>query len=80
MADINRATNISDVDLKDVFDYHKWDDEQVSKGTIVREALKNAFLQIILHVPPCPDRTVALRKLRDARMDCNSAITHNGKY
>lgn len=27
-----------------------------------------------------PDKSVAIRKIREARMDCNSAITHDGKY
>jgi hypothetical protein len=34
---------------------------------------------IIETVPPSPDRSVAIRKLREARMDCNSAITFDGK-
>jgi len=62
------------------FEYAPWDSEQVSRGSAVRAALASAVKTIILNVPPGPDRTVAIRKLREARMDCNSAITHNGKY
>jgi hypothetical protein len=43
-------------------------------------ALVLAALAIVRHVPPSPDRSAALRKIREARMDCNSAITHRGKY
>lgn len=78
--DLNRATDISDEEVADVFDYHKWTDEQVASGKLVREALGKAFQVVIRTVPPCPDRTVALRKIREARMDANSAITHGGKY
>lgn len=75
-----RATTISQEDVDDVFEYHKWTDEQIAKGSLVRQALGYAFKLIVENVPPCPDRTVALRKIREARMDCNSALTHNGKY
>jgi hypothetical protein len=78
--DINRAKTIDPIDLEDIFEYHKWNDEQVSKGIRVRRVLEEAFAQIIENVPSCPDRAVALRKLREARMNCNSAITHGGKY
>jgi hypothetical protein len=54
--------------------------EQVEAGRRVRRALSDAVLQIIRDVPPGPDRTVAIRKIREARMDANSAITHGGKY
>jgi hypothetical protein len=80
MADLNRATSISSEELDDVFDYHQWDDEQKESGQRVRDALKEAFAQIIENVPPCPTRTVALRKITEARMDANAAITHRGKY
>jgi hypothetical protein len=77
---VNQATSISDEELKDLFVYHPWTEEQIEKGNKVREALANASKAIIENVPPSPDRTVALRKIREARMDANSAITHNGKY
>jgi hypothetical protein len=77
---LNFATEISDAELKDVFDYHPWTPEQIAKGTTVREALAQAFKAIVENVPPSADRSAALRKIREARMDANSAITHGGKY
>lgn len=65
---------------EDIFNYHEWTDKQKADGAEVREALKNAFIAIVKHVPASADRAVALRKLREARMDANSAITHDGKY
>lgn len=81
--DLNRAHEVTDevVDqVKDQFEYHKWDQAKTDSGVLVRAALQEASLVIIANVSPSADRSVALRKLREARMDCNSAITHDGKY
>ena len=67
-------------EIDDAFTYHSWNDEQVKKGNAVREACATAVKALIENVPPCPTRTTAIRKLMEARMDANSAITHNGKY
>lgn len=77
---INYATDITNDELKQVMDYHAWNEEKQAKGHMVRLALAEALRIIIRNVPPCPDRTVAIRKLREARMDCNSAITHDGSF
>lgn len=66
--------------IDDAFEYHAWDENMVGHGRVVRAALADAVRVIVQHVPPGPDRTVAIRKIREARMDCNSAITHGGKY
>lgn len=80
MPDISRGTDITDEEVSDVFDYHPWTEPQIAAGSEVRKALGAAFQAVIRHVPPSPDRTVALRKIREARMDANSAITHGGRY
>jgi hypothetical protein len=83
MIDFTRATELTpDVEatIDDAFDYHKWTDSQVEAGSRVRKALAGAVKIIVADVPPSPDRSAAIRKLREARMDCNSAITHSGKY
>jgi hypothetical protein len=66
--------------VEDAFEYHTWPPEQIEAGKRVRRVLADAVLQMIRDVPPGPDRTVAIRKIREARMDANSAITHGGKY
>ena len=66
--------------IADAFEYHAWDDAKVDKGAVVRTALIDAVMVIVANVPPSPDRSAAIRKLREASMDCNSAITHDGKY
>lgn len=80
MVNLNTATDITDEELSDVMDYHQWTPDQVRKGQDVRHYIGEAMKVIIRTVPPCPDRSTALRKIREARMDCNSAITHGGKF
>ncbi len=81
--DFTRATELTsevEIAVRDAFEYHSWTPEMIERGKRVREALTLAVMQIIRDVPPGPDRTVAIRKIREARMDANSAITHGGKY
>lgn len=66
--------------VDNMFDFHAWNELQVAEGKQVREALAAAVKVIIDVVPPSADRSAAIRKVREARMDCNSAITHRGKY
>lgn len=67
-------------ELDDILTCHTWNYDQIARGSLVRIALQAAIGTIIEQVPPGPDRTVAIRKIREARMDCNSAITHGGRY
>jgi len=80
---INEVRELTDDvsrEIDDMFDYHAWSDAQKDAGAEVRSALAAAVKAIVKNVPPSPDRTVAIRKIREARMDANSAITHGGKY
>lgn len=81
--DFTRATELTaevEAAIEDAFEYHKWDEAKIAAGSRVRKALADAVKVIVADVPPGPDRTVAIRKIREARMDANSAITHGGKY
>lgn len=71
-----------DVDkaVDELFIYREWTREDISHGSRVREALAAAVKVIIDNVPPSPTRTTAIRKIVEARMDCNLAITFGGKY
>lgn len=83
MPNLNAATEATSevrLQIADMFNYHPWSPEQVQRGDRVRSALADAVAVVIDNVPPSPDRSVAIRKIREARMDCNSAITHIGKY
>ncbi len=83
MPDFTRATELTpevEAAIDDAFEYHKWTPEQVQAGARIRKILADAVKVIVADVPPGPDRSAAIRKIRDARMDCNSSITHGGKY
>ncbi len=66
--------------IDDAFEYRQWYDAKIKAGVEIRYILAEAVKRIVKLVPPSPDRSAAIRKIREARMDCNSAITHNGKY
>jgi hypothetical protein len=81
--DFTRAAELTpDVEaaIDDAFLCSSWNSEQMAKGAEVRFALASAVKTMIRNVPPCPDRSAAIRKIREARMDCANAIFHNGKY
>lgn len=69
-----------DYTLDLMFEYHTWTPEQTNHGMAVRKALRDAVKVILEHVPASGDRDVAIRKIREASMDCNSAITHSGLF
>lgn len=82
MKDYTRAIELSpemNEAISDAFSYHPWTTEQKSKSDLVRAALADATRVIVANVPPGPDRSSALRKLREACMDCNASITFNGR-
>ena len=81
--DFTRATELTpevEAAIDDAFEYHKWDDAQTEAGVEIRKACAAAVKAIIAGAPPCPDRSSAIRFIRLARMEANSAITHAGKY
>lgn len=83
MPDFTRANELTpevEAEIDRCFTYLPWNERMVAAGVEVRTALANAVKAIVAAVPPCPDRSAAIRKLREARMDANSAITHSGKY
>lgn len=83
MPDFMRATEVTpDVEaaIVDAFQYHPWDADKIAKGEKIRAAGVEFVKAIVANVPPCPTRTVAIRKVMEARMDSNSAITHNGAF
>lgn len=80
--DFTRATELTpevEQAIGDAFIHHPWSEDQIKKGNLIRAALVSAVREIIRSVPAGPDRTVAIRKIREARMDCNSAISFGGK-
>jgi len=80
--DFTRAVEVTpevEASIQWAFQYHQWDDAQKAASSNVRRALAAAMAIIVNNVPPCPDRTVAIRKIREACMDCNQGITFRGE-
>jgi hypothetical protein len=83
MFDLNRAIALNpDVlaAVDDLFGYHDWNDEKKEASARVRAAYTELAKVIIANVPPCPDRSDAIRSVRSAAFFCNSAITHGGNH
>jgi len=68
------------IQVEELFTYKAWNPDQQKAGEAVRSQLVKAYLAVLIWVPPGPTRTVALRKLVEARMDANAAISHEGRY
>jgi len=71
---------MTDEQLKDVFTYHAPTEEQ--RG--LYERINAAFLECARVVnavsPDGPGKTVAIRKLADARMQANASIALEGRF
>lgn len=81
--DITRAATLTPETAAEVdrcFAYQPWDAGQIMAGEAVRMALALGVKALIENVPPSPDRSSAIRKLREARQDCMSAISFHGRY
>ena len=77
------ATEVSeevDRDIEDSFNSHTWDGVKADRAAKVRRALVDAVKVIIANVPPSADRSAALRKIREAKMDATSAISCDGRF
>lgn len=66
--------------VEEVFTYSAWSDEQNEQVRTWLMHSRQRQMEIMIHVPPSPSRTLALNHLIDARMLANAAITHKGKY
>jgi len=60
--------------IDDLFTYHAPTPEQAEKYNRINAAAKAFALVIHAECPPSPDRTAAMRMLREARMTANSSI------
>jgi hypothetical protein len=85
-SDFTRARTLTPevaLSIDDAFDFYSWKDwtdQQAMAGSAIRLALAEAVKAIVAGAPPSADRSSAIRKVREAWMDANSAITHAGKY
>lgn len=66
--------------IDDVMRFQPWTPGQVDAGDQVREALTAAAKTLLRVCPAGPYRSVALRKILEARMDANASITFRGRF
>ncbi len=72
-------SNTRDISVEDIFTFHPPTTEQIKYYVAIREKAKE-FAQLILDVcPPCADRTVAIRRLREVVMVANASIALDPK-
>lgn len=60
------------------FVYHKPDETQIAQYLVLREKAKELAKAIMLNCPQSADRTVAIRKVREAVMTANASIACEG--
>lgn len=70
--------NEQDGVVAEVFSYHAPDPHQVAYMKRIRESARDLAFTILDRAPECPDRTVAIRKLREAVMFANASIVLKG--
>lgn len=68
-----------DPQLVNPMDYLPPTDENREQLKVLAFGLKAAYENILAHCPQSPERTLAVRKLQEARMWANLSIVLNGK-
>lgn len=66
--------------LQDLFAYHAPTPEMQPQFKLVAGACEMAARTIIQSVPRCPERTLAIRALLEARMQANAGIVSEGRF
>jgi hypothetical protein len=64
--------------LNEVFSHHAPDTLQIESYEQIRAGARNFAGLILTCVPPCADRSAAIRKVREAVMTANAAIALRG--
>ena len=64
--------------VREVFTYHQPSPDQVERMEVIRDAAIGLAQAILTHCPDSADKSAALRKVREARMDANACIVLNG--
>lgn len=67
-------------DLKDSFTYHSANSKQIEAMAAIRSKAFELAELIEYLVPSCPDRSAAIRKIREAIMTANAAIVIPSNY
>jgi hypothetical protein len=68
-----------DFDPEYVFSHHRATPEKLASYDAIHKAAHRFAEALLLHVPACDDRTVALQYLREASMMACAAISLDGR-
>jgi hypothetical protein len=66
--------------IENLFTYHAPTGDQPERYVRIREKAKELALVIHEACPECPDRTAAMRHLREAVMTANASIATQGGF
>jgi len=72
--------NFDQKELENIFTYHSPDDEQQKAYAAVNGFFLDCALECVKVTPDGPGKTVAIRKLNEARNAFNSAIALRGEF
>jgi hypothetical protein len=67
-------------EIDEIFEYHAPSAEDLVRYQKIRAAAKELALTIAQCAPPSPDRSAAIRKVREAVMTANAAVALKGKF
>lgn len=73
----SRPMSDSDI-IAAMFRYHAPNDTTIPKYAAINQAAKNFAEVVVQNCPSGPDRSAAIRQIREARMTANAAIALNG--
>lgn len=73
-------TDITNDSIENLFTYHESNEEQIRSYIEIRHNAKELAYVINRVCPVGPDRTDAIRKLREVVMTANSAIATGGGF
>lgn len=71
---------MTDEQLKDIFTYHAPTEEQRAKYEQINAAFLECAKVVNVFTPEGPGKTVAIRKLAEARMQANASIALEGRF
>lgn len=79
-ADANVYRTYDEEEINAIFSYHPPTAEQRDTYEAINQAFIEAASKIIPLLPDGPGKTVAVRKLADARMAANASVALGGKF
>jgi len=68
-----------EIDIEDLFKYHKPDNDQIDRYDVIREEALELADVILFNTPQGEDQDAAIRKLRECVMFANASIALRGK-